>query len=493
MNMEMVTQMGGAAGGILAIIVFLILIAILRALIRVCPSNHILVVTGGTETVVEGKKYGFRLQRGGWTFVIPFIQSVQFIDITIIPINVQVDNVNSANGITVGSDATACVCIDDMDKVLLYSAVQQLLGKSRAQIQEQIQQTMIGNFRATLNKTTPLQAIGMVESVESVEQQKQNGDSDAPNQSTSEGGMADGDQTNDDASATETPQTRDGERAIFRHLLLEDCREDLSAFGMNVVSVSLQRIWDTSNYIANLANKTLSRKRQEVEIEESRLQARAERAESDSKRRMLVAENQATEKILQARQEVELFRRQCDAEVHRAKLEADSAIVKAKSTGQRRIEEVSADLQELRNSSEVIVEAEAKRRAAEILAEGEAKAVEVVQQTQNELLQQKVDLLKNSGDTGKIALFITQLPHLFEAYRTHAKSLKVDNLVVLNEQDGFNSAVNRGPAAFVDFLKCFEQGLGVSVKELITRKQGEEAVATEDATPPAPIQEGGVS
>ena len=475
MNMEMITQMGGVAGGALAIIAFLIMIVALRALIRVCPSNHILVVTGGTETVVEGKKYGFRLQRGGWTFVIPFIQSVQFIDITIIPINVQVDNVNSANGITVGSDATACVCIDDMDKVLLYSAVQQLLGKSRAQIQEQIQQTMIGNFRATLNKTTPLQAIGMVESVESVEQQKQNGDSDAPNQSTSEGGMADGDQTNDDASATETPQTRDGERAIFRHLLLEDCREDLSAFGMNVVSVSLQRIWDTSNYIANLANKTLSRKRQEVEIEESRLQARAERAESDSKRRMLVAENQATEKILQAR------------------LEADSAIVKAKSTGQRRIEDVSADLQELRNSSEVIVEAEAKRRAAEILAEGEAKAVEVVQQTQNELLQQKVDLLKNSGDTGKIALFITQLPHLFEAYRTHAKSLKVDNLVVLNEQDGFNSAVNRGPAAFVDFLKCFEQGLGVSVKELITRKQGEEAVATEDATPPAPIQEGGVS
>ena len=139
MNMEMLTQMGGVAGGVIAIIVFFVLVAALRAFIRVCPSNHILVVTGGTETVVEGKKYGFRLQKGGWTFVIPFIQSVQFIDITIIPINVQVDNVNSANGITVGSDATACVCIDDLDKVLLYSAVQQLLGKSRAQIQEQIQ------------------------------------------------------------------------------------------------------------------------------------------------------------------------------------------------------------------------------------------------------------------------------------------------------------------------------------------------------------------
>jgi regulator of protease activity HflC (stomatin/prohibitin superfamily) len=492
---EIITQGGGIVGGVLALIVFLVLIAGLRALIRVCPSNHILVVTGGVETVVEGKKYGFRLQKGGWTFVIPFIQSAQFIDITIIPINVQVDNVNSANGITVGSDATACVCIDDMDKVLLYSAVQQLLGKSRVQIQEQIQQTMIGNFRATLNKTTPLQAIGMVESVEGIDEQELTETTATLSRLPSTEETVEGAGDASDQRPSETPQTIDaeGERAIFRNLLLADCREDLSAFGMNVVSVSLQRIWDTSNYIANLANKTLSRKRQEVEIEEARLQARAERAESDSKRRMLVAENRANEKILQARQDVELFRRQCDAAIHRAKLEADSAIVKAHSAGQRREEEITAELQKLRNSSEVIVEAEAKRRAAEILAGGEAKAVEIVQQTQNGLLQQKVDLLKNTGDTGKIALFITQLPHLFDAYRTHAQSLKVDNLLVLNEQDGFNSAVNRGPAAFVDFLRCFEQGLGISVKELITRKQTKESAITEDATPPTPIKEGGVS
>ena len=484
---EILTQGGGIAGGVLAVIVFLILIAGLRALVRVCPSNHILVVTGGVQTVVEGKKYGFRLQKGGWTFVIPFIQSARFIDITIIPINVQVDNVNSANGITVGSDATACVCIDDMDKVLLYSAVQQLLGKSRAQIQEQIQQTMIGNFRATLNKTTPLQAIGMDESVDSAEQAETAKTSAASE--PSEGNAANIEQGADDSPPAATPESKDGDRAIFRHLLLEDCREDLSAFGMNVVSVSLQRIWDTSNYIANLANKTLSRKRQEVEIEEARLQARAERAESDSKRRMLVAENRATEKILQARQDVELFRRQCDASIHRAKLEADSGIVKARSTGQRRIEEVTAELQKLKNRSEVIVEAEANRRAAEILAEGEAKAVEIVQQTENDLLQQKVDLLKETEDTGKIALFITQLPHLFEAYRTHAKSLKVDNLLVLNEDDGFNSAVNRGPAAFVDFLRCFEQGFGISVKDLITQRGADEANAAESAA----IQQGGAS
>jgi uncharacterized membrane protein YqiK len=428
----------GILMGIVAIFAFLILVATLKAFIRICPSNHILVVTGGTKAVVEGKDYGFRLQKGGWTTVIPFIQRVESINLTIIPINVQIENVNSANGITVGADATACVCIDDTDQVLLYSAVERLLGKSSNAIQEQIQQTMVGNFRAALNKTTPLQAIGMVEN--------------------------------------ETDQTDDieSERALFRRVLLDDCSEDLSAFGMKVVSVSLQRIWDTSNYIANLADKTLSHKRQEVEIEEARLRALADRAESDAKRRMLVAENQANETILQTQQDVELFRRQCDAEINQARLEADGAIVKATSTGQRKEEEITAELQKLKNRSEVIVEAEAKRRAAEILAEGEGQAVEIVQRTQNELLQQKVELLKNTGDTGKIALFITQLPHLFEAYRTHAESLKVDNLLVLNEEDGFNNAVNRGPAALVDFLQHFEQGFGVSIKQLMTREHTKE-------------------
>jgi len=149
--MEFVSSIFGISGvsAVLAILVFILMLALLRLLIRVCPSNHILVVTGGTETEVGGRKYGFRLQKGGWTFVIPFIQSVEAVDLTIIPIDVRIDGVNSANGISVGADATACVCIDDMNETLLYSAVQQLLGKSRGQIQEQIQQTMIGDTPAS--------------------------------------------------------------------------------------------------------------------------------------------------------------------------------------------------------------------------------------------------------------------------------------------------------------------------------------------------------
>ena len=112
--------------GGLGLLAFLALIAILKSFVRVCPTNQILVITGA-KTNVGGKQYGFRIQRGGWTTVIPFIQGVERIDLGIIPINVQIENVNSANGITVGADATACVCVDDTVDTQLYQAIQQLL------------------------------------------------------------------------------------------------------------------------------------------------------------------------------------------------------------------------------------------------------------------------------------------------------------------------------------------------------------------------------
>lgn len=443
-------------GGVFAVLAFALGIRFLKNVIRVCPPNQVLVITG-TRSRVQGKEYGFRVQKGGWTFVIPYFQSVQTLDLSIIPINVRVEGVNAANGITVGADATACVCVDDDDETYLYAAVERLMGKSRREIQDQIQQTMIGNFRGALNKTTPLQAIGMVESAEESDEE------------TSPAAKP--------LEALPSPEEQ-GERAQFRQELLRDSNQDLSTFGMRVVSVSLQKIWDTSNYIANLANKTLSRKRQEVEIEEARLRARAERAESDSLRRQAVAESQANERIVAAQQELEVLRRQCEADIERARLEADSAIAKATNEGQRRVEEMTIELQKLKNISNVTLEAEVKRRAAEIRAAGESEAIRILQQTRNELLQQKAELVAQAGDVGKVALFVQQqLDTLFNAYFEHAKSLHVDNLVIMDDQKGVNGVLNRGPEAMTNFLSHFEKTFGIRLRDLLAVSTLEETAS----------------
>lgn len=479
----------GLFAGFIALVMFVMLLAVLRRLIRVCPSNQILVVTGGKGTTIGGRKYGFRLQKGGWTVVVPFLQNVHAVDLTIAPINVRVEGVNSANGIKVGADAYACVCVDDENETLLYSAVQQLLGKSQSEITDQIQKTMIGNFRAALNKTTPLQAIGMVESAES------HGDialTDVTGKPLTPAGVAlsaeeSGEQPPSDDPDAGPPQnaayreiTVDGERAVFRSVLLDDCQGDLSPFGIEVVSVSMQRIWDTSNYIANLANKTLSRKRREVEVEEARLHAEADRAESDAERRIQVAESKADERIVATRQEVEVFRREREAQVTRARLEADSAIAEAGNEGQRAVEEQKVHLQELRNQSEVTLEAEARRVAAETLSEGDAEAERIRRQADNDLLAQKVTLLKEHGDIGKLVLFLTQLPALFETYEQHAQDKQVNDLLVLSEEDGFNQAVNRGPAALVDFMRQLERAFGVDIRQLMGSQPVQAAAQAED-------------
>ena len=449
---------GFVGGGVGAVVLFFVIIGLLRSVIRVCPPDQVLVVTG-TKTRVRGKSYGFRLQRGGWTFVVPFFQSVQGLGLSTIPIDVRVEGVNSANGITVGADATACVCVDHEDDTLLYSAVERLMGKSRAEIQEQIQQTMVGNFRGALNKTTPLQAIGMVESVD---ERDRAGEGDSL------------------ARSEDVPDDVEGERAQFRAELLRDSNQDLSTFGMRVVSVSLQKIWDTSNYIANLANKTLSRKRQEVEIEEARLKAQAERAESDAKRREAVAENSADEKIIAAQQELEVLRRKCEAEVEQIRLEADSAIARAESEGERAVQEIAVELRKLKNVSDVTLEADTRRRAAETLAHGENQSVQIVESTHNDLLDQKATMVAHAGEVGRIALFVQQqLPTLFAAYERYARELKVDNVVIMDDERGMNGLLNRGPEAFVDFLHRFEDGFGISVKELLTRSDAPDPALAE--------------
>jgi flotillin len=67
----------------------------------------------------------------------------------------------------------------------------------------------------------------------------------------------------------------------------------------------------------------------------------------------------------------------------------------------------------------------------------------------------------------KAVLFISQqLPNLYKAYQEYAGKIGVDNYVVLDEHDGFNKAVNRGPKAFADFIREFEGITGIRGRRL---------------------------
>jgi uncharacterized membrane protein YqiK len=431
--MDWFTSLGGVVGGVIGVAFFFLLLGLLKATIKVAPPDKLLVVTG-RRAVRGGKSFGFTVERGR-TFALPYFQSVGSLELGVFPVNVKVEGVNSANGITVGADATACVCIDDDDDAMLYSAVERLMGKDAKAIHDQIQQTLVGNFRGALNKATPLQAIGM-------------------------------DDTNDDDTAT----TTQSERAQFRAELLKDINSDLRSFGMKVVSVSLQKIWDTSNYIANLAQRTLSEKRRQVEIEESRLRAMANQAESDADRRVAVAKALADEKIVAMSQELEVYRRESRGAVQEASLTAEQSISGARNRAEGMVQGSLVSLQELKNRSGTTLEAGAREEMARILAAGEREAIRIREAARNEILAAKADLLVRFGGEAASVLFLQQkLPGLFAAYKANSERAgRLDSLVVMEngERGGTSEAANRGARAFADFLATFAEAFGVDVKEL---------------------------
>ena len=151
-------------------------------------------------------------------------------------------------------------------------------------------------------------------------------------------------------------------------------------------------------------------------------------------------------------------------------------IAEAQNRGERDVQEQMVELQKLKNTSSILLEARVRQKAAQIVAQGEKEAINIREKTRNEILRQKAEILAEYGDVGKVVLFAQQqLPHLFEAYRQYAKGLSVDSFVIMDDKTGFNGAVNRGPAAFVDFLHYFEQGLGVNVQELLNSKRAQAA------------------
>ena len=92
---------GGISGGIAGAVCFLLILWGMKSLINSALPDKILVVTG-RKRVQDGKTFGFSVERGR-TYNIPYFQSVSHLDLRVVPINVRVDSVNSANGITVGA------------------------------------------------------------------------------------------------------------------------------------------------------------------------------------------------------------------------------------------------------------------------------------------------------------------------------------------------------------------------------------------------------
>jgi flotillin len=145
----------GAAVGI--VVVIFLFAAIWASRYTKVGPNQVIVVSGRKRKYVEPDGSialrGFRIVKGGGTFVIPVLEKVDVLSLELLTIDVQTPEVYTSKGVPVKVDGVAQIKIKG-DDISIATAAEQVLSKSIDDIKNVATQTLEGHLRAILGTMT---------------------------------------------------------------------------------------------------------------------------------------------------------------------------------------------------------------------------------------------------------------------------------------------------------------------------------------------------
>ncbi len=265
-------------GGVLGGAVVLTAMFVFASRYRKVGPNEALVISGGSR--------GFRIIRGGGTFVVPVLESAETMNLDVMTIHVHTPEVYTAKGVPVQVDGIAQIKVDSTNEHALATAAEQFLGRSRDDVMKVALQTVEGHLRAIL---------GTME-VEGIYQ----------------------------------------DRETFAQRVQEFSASDLKNMGLRIVSFTLRDIKDDQGYLDALGKPRLAEVKREAAVKESKALAEASIAQAEANRDAAIRSAQAKKEgdverlkaeaeIAEATRDYELKRAEYQASVNQRKAEADLA------------------------------------------------------------------------------------------------------------------------------------------------------------------------
>ena len=117
----MLAELNFISGGIITvavvvivIVLFLLVILVLSRYTKVGP-NQVLIVSGRKHTLEDGSQVGFRIVKGGGTFVYPILEKVDILSLELLTIDVQTPEVYTSKGVPVKVDGVAQIKVKGDD------------------------------------------------------------------------------------------------------------------------------------------------------------------------------------------------------------------------------------------------------------------------------------------------------------------------------------------------------------------------------------------
>jgi flotillin len=355
--------------GIFAVVVFGSFVFI-ASRYRRCPSDRILVVYGK----VGGQKSA-RCTHGGAAFVWPILQDYAYLDLTPIPIAIQLRGARSQQNIRINTPSTFTVGVSTEPGVM-ENAAERMLGLSLTQIQELAKDIIFGQMRVAI-ATMPIEEI--------------NADRDKLVSNISSG-----------------------------------VEVELKKVGLRLINVNIQDITDESGYIDALGREAAARAISEakVKVAEQERDGDIGAAEAEKEQRISVSaaqadavqgENEAAVQIAKSN----AIRREREAEAQRVAIAAEK-VAEAKALEEAYAAEEIAERargtrEEATRTANIVVDAQIERRKIEVLAEADKRKIQLEAEAEKLRIEleasaegEKLKLLKQGEAEGVKALMEAQ-------------------------------------------------------------------------------------
>lgn len=407
-----------------AVIILFVLLSGILSRYRKCPSDKVLVIYGKVGSDKNGQTKTARCIHGGAAFIVPIIQSYQYMDLTPISINVDLKKALSKQNIRVDVPSRFTVGISTEPGVM-QNAAERLLGLKMLEIQELAKDIILGQLRLVI--------------------------------------------------ATMEIEEINSDRDKFLLAVSNNVEIELKKIGLRLINVNITDINDESGYIdalgkeaaakaINDAKKSVAEKDRDGEIgqanarRDQRIQVAAANADA------IKGENDAKVEVAQS----EAARREKEAEALKVATAAEAVqAAKAKEEAyqaQKEAELTRAELERATQQADVIIKAQIEKEQAEIEAEAEAevtrrrakgeadaiyakmeaqaKGVKEMLSKQAEGIHELVEAAGGNADNAVKLMIADKLQDLMKIQVEAIKNIKIDKVTVWDSMNGNGKGEN---------------------------------------------------
>jgi flotillin len=404
-----------------AVISILIILAFIKANLRICHPNEILVFSGKKRKLKDGTVVGYRYIKGGRGLKIPIVESVTRLPLNTIPIELELSGALTNGVIPVNIQAMANVKIAGSEEDGLNNALERFLGRNVTDISQIAKETLEGSLRGVL--------------------------------------------------ATLTPEEANSQRLQFAEKVTTEARSDLQNLGLVLDTFKIQDLSDSEGYLDAIGRKKNAEVRRDATIAEANAEAEARQVAAEAKKRGSVAESVSEMNIVEANNKLQVLRAELASETNIAEAKAQVARAIAEVEEQQKLEARRVEMNKSKYQADVVVPAEAHREAKILEAMGEAASIV----EDGKATAEAVRLMREQWekeDTRELFL-IQQLPDILDKVTSViADNLSIDKVTVFDSGNGngMPTYVKGVTGSVVAIMEQIKNATGLDIPEILRAK-----------------------